>query len=45
MAWFEPKCVRASRKAEGGYFKNIFPFLLVVYETLFMCQVSEKLIF
>ena len=45
MAWFGPKCVRASRKAEREYFKKNFPFLLVVYETLLVCQVSEKLIF
>ena len=42
---FGPKCVRASRKAEREYFKKIFPFLLVAYETLLVCQVSEKLIF
>ena len=45
MAWFGPKCVRASRKAEREYLKKIFPFLLVVYETLLVCQVSDKLIF
>ena len=45
MAWFGPKWVRASRKAGREYFKKIFPFLLVVYETLLVYQVSEKLIF
>ena len=39
------ECVRASRKAEREYFKRIFTFLLVSYETLLVCQVSEKLIF
>ena len=40
------ECVRASRKAESEYFKKIFTFLLVAYETLSsVCQVSEILIF
>ena len=32
-------------KREENISKKIFPFLLVVYETLLVCQVSEKLIF
>ena len=42
MTRFGPKCVRASRKAEREYFQKNFPFLLVAYETLLVCQVSEK---
>ena len=33
------------RPGACGYFKKIFPFLLVVYEALLVCQASEKLIF
>ena len=32
-------------KLEKNISKIFFPFLLVVYETLLVCQVSEKLIF
>ena len=34
------------RKESGkGIFQENFPFLLVAYETLLVCQVLEKLIF
>ena len=42
MAWFGPKWVRASRKAGREYFKKIFPFLLVVYETLWCAKFQRN---